>query len=204
MLTYIKILYQKLSCIVDKIRWKSDVDFATWFDNKALSIDVEDGNMYQPSFNNINKIFNKLEIHSNDKIIDIGCGKGKAMAIMAKYPFESVDGFDLSEKMVCIANNNFSKINLKHCHAFKADANTFSDYREYKFIYMFNAVPLRVLKNVVDNMIESFDIGVPYFFVYLNPVYNKLFLDRGFDIVFTKNNIIKWKRINVYKYIKNQ
>ena len=202
MLKFAKDLYQKISNFVDRIYWKTEVDFSRWADNEELSIDVEKGNQYQPSFNNISKVLKKIQINKNDCIIDIGCGKGKAMAVMRKYPFESVAGFDLSDEMVRVANSNFAKLKLENCKAFNADAYTYSDYSKYKYIYMFNAVPLEVFKKTIDNIILDKMIGNSFYFIYLNPMYHSLMLERGFKIVFVQNSIINWKKIIVYKFTK--
>jgi len=60
-------------------------------------------NHYSPSSNGLLHILKKIDIQETDKIIDIGCGKGKAMYMMSKFSFSRIDGYDISEELCEIA-----------------------------------------------------------------------------------------------------
>ena len=83
-------LYQMLESIVD-IVFRKKSDFSTWVIPKEIAENEEKGNKYQPSTDSLKKVLKKLKITQEDSIIDIGCGKGKALYIMSKFPFDKIE-----------------------------------------------------------------------------------------------------------------
>ncbi len=50
------------------------------------------------------------KITSQDSILDAGCGKGKMLYYLSKFPFKKVCGLEYSPKLVKIARQNMRKI----------------------------------------------------------------------------------------------
>ena len=59
------------------------------------------------------KVLKDLKISKNDKILDIGCGKGYALYLMHQFNFKNIDGIELSKKLSDIAKKNFMIIKKK-------------------------------------------------------------------------------------------
>jgi len=59
-------------------------------------------------------VLNDLKINKNDKILDIGCGKGYALNVMHQFNFKSIDGVELSKALSDIAKKNFIILKKKN------------------------------------------------------------------------------------------
>lgn len=199
----ITFLWQEAAKVNDKL-FRKGGEFSKWESNDSLGFSEQLGNKYQPSSDRIIKVFNKLNIKPTDSIIDIGCGKGKAMFLMSKFPFMRIDGYDLSDRMVSIANENFIRIGKGNiCKAFYADAANYKDYSKYNYFYAFNPVPENVFHLLLTNIENSIEICPrEAFFVYLNPVYDKYFESNGkWERIIEDKGILKWDDVYVYKFV---
>lgn len=85
-------------------------DFGTWVEQDEAGFTQDKGNRYQPSNGALRSVLAKQHITTEDRILDIGCGKGRAMAIMSKFPFAEVVGIEISESLEKIANQNLKKL----------------------------------------------------------------------------------------------
>lgn len=167
---------------------RGGLDFSKWKSNDELGIISEKGNQYQHSTDSLRKVLKKLPISCGDAIIDIGCGKGKALWLMSNYEFRRIDGFDLSQEMVDIANANFNKINDDRLNAFWADAESFDDYEEYNYFYLANSVPDKVYEKMIE-MIQSSIKRKPrdYYFICMNSYYEDvLYKKTDFRLLFSR------------------
>ena len=77
------------------------------------------------------------------------------MYLMERFPFRKIGGYDLSEELVQIANQNFQKLGISRCHAIQADAMAYEDYDEYNYFYIFNAFPQEVFERMMNRVLES-------------------------------------------------
>ncbi|MBR1641473.1 MAG: class I SAM-dependent methyltransferase [Butyrivibrio sp.] len=198
---FLTIAWQKCAGVRDKIAYKG-ADFASWKTQEELGFEEKSGNKYQPSSGIIKKAFKELNITDNDAVIDIGCGKGAAMYMMSLFPFKKVDGYDLSQEMVNIANDNFKKLGTAdRCHAFRADASQYKDYFSYNYFYAFNPVPEEVFKELVANIVNNInDCPRNCTFVYLNPVYDEWIQNNTpFKLASKTKGIVNWNDVYVYK-----
>ena len=194
-------IWQQASRINDCL-FRKGGDFAFWKSQEDMGFSSEQGNQYQPSSSIIKSAFKKLPIGPEDVILDIGCGKGRAMYMMSAFPFGRIEGYDLSGEMVEIANANFTKLGLDdRCHAFIADADTYEDYDRFNYFYAFNPVPEKVFKNLMDHISESIRKNPRTCrFIYLNPMYDTYILDHtDFKKVFQKQGLLEWDRVFVYE-----
>lgn len=125
-------------------------------------------------------LLNKLPITSNDAVLDMGSGKGGAMATMAKYPFSAVDGVEISAELCDAAQKNITKLNLQQCHVFHADATKFTDLDKYTYLFFFNPFPEVVLQQVLANLDESLRRAPRTVrLVYSNPLHEKAIAAAG-------------------------
>lgn len=82
------------------------------------STDEFQGDVYSEGLNNqfevAKNIIASLNLESNDKILDIGCGDGKASAELAfLLPNGEVLGIDISYSMIDFVQKNYATSNLQ-------------------------------------------------------------------------------------------
>ena len=176
-------------------------DFGTWMDQEEAGFCQEQGNKYQPCNGALNRVIRDLKIRPQDRILDIGCGKGRAMAIMRRYPFEEVAGIDLSLKLVEIANLNFRRLGLDNCAACQADAAEYEDWDRFNYFYLFNSLPEPVFRRAMARLCASLRRHPRRcVLIYLNPVCH-LFLTKQtpFRLVRTYASWCSWFEYRVYE-----
>lgn len=164
-------VWQLFTCFQDKVLYKG-ADFGSFVRWRDLAWDKNHGNEYKPSIvSNLRRVLNQLPISSNDKVLDIGCGKGKVMYVLSLYPFSAVHGYDLSKELVEIANANFKLLHVgDKCLAFQADAMNYAKYDGYNYFYFFNSVPKDVFIVMIGNLEESLKRHPrKVFFLYMHP-----------------------------------
>lgn len=99
----------------------------------------------------------KKKLNAGISVLDVGCGRGKAILKMAElFPKSSFKGLDLSEEAISWAKNEAEKRGLENIKFEIRDASDFDQTAEpeaYDFVTTFDAVhdqakPLAVLKGI--------------------------------------------------------
>ena len=122
-------------------------------------------------------LLNQLEIKEADAVLDLGSGKGGAMATLARYPFQAVHGVEISSELVEAARKNLAKLKLSQCAVYHADATTFTDLDDYTYLFMFNPFPEVVLGHVLANLEDSLRRRPRTVrLVYSNPLHDEMIL----------------------------
>ena len=197
----IKKIWQIMGRINDRI-FRGGADFSSWMSREEIGISDSEGSQYQPSSDLLFFVLKRLKPGNKDCIIDIGCGKGRAMWIMSKFDFKKISGYDISKELVVIANENFKKLNLHNCVAVDGDASTYSLYDEYNYFYISNPVPETLFRKMLNLIYESLERRPRRaIMIYMNPVCNEVIMNDGkFMLSFSQKHFIKWYRFNVYVY----
>lgn len=148
------------------------VDFSLRASPEQLGFDPEQVYCYTPSGDRfLRRLLKDFNINAQDKIIDIGCGKGSAMREMAKFPFSEVHGIELSTELADIARSNFSTLNLPQVKVSNCDATEFAEFHRFNVVYLFNPFPVSVLNNVLKQVNASLDSHPrELLIIYLNPI----------------------------------
>ena len=178
-------------------------DFSRWATQEELGFAESAGNQYQPSDGGLKKLLKKFHITPKDAIIDIGCGKGKAMYLMSRYPFGAVRGYDLSEALTRTANDNFHRLGIEdRCQAFQADALEFQDYDEYNYFYLFNPFPEEVFRVMIGHLMDSLKRkSRSCTMIYLHPVCHEYIIQNTpFKLTWKKKSWIDWFDYYCYSY----
>lgn len=195
--------YQVLGDLTNKI-FRKGADFSYWMSQEDAGFKQEQGGRYQPSPSwMIRRAFQRFDIKPSDQVIDIGCGKGWAMYCMSSLPFSAVRGIDLSEKLVTIANHNFSLLNASKCNSICADSTQFDGYDAYNYIYMFNPFPETIMEGCMKKIEESL-IRKPrkVTIVYAHPVcHDYITKHTRFQFIGSKKFLVDWFDVNYYEYI---
>jgi len=161
-------------------------------DNTIVYRSSPSGNKY------LKKVLDKMKISKDDKILDIGAGKGSAMVLMKEYPFSQVDGIELSTKITAIAKKNFKILKLKDINIYNENAITFSKYNEYTIFYMYNPFPSIVMKKVLNqiiNVLKEKESSVKI--IYFNPECHEDIIATGYFFEIDKYSA-DGKRIYIY------
>lgn len=151
---------------------------------EELKLNAHDSRMYYASSPSIISVLRKLKIQPEDSIVDIGCGKGRAMYYMHKFPFKSIGGVEISPSLTSICINNFKKLNYTNCFVYNVDACQFKEYDSYNYIYFYNPFSGQILEQCMKNIQESLlrnprKIKI----IYHNPVYDSVVQDHSFHLV---------------------
>jgi SAM-dependent methyltransferase len=139
-------------------------------------------------------VLNDLKINKNDKILDIGCGKGYALNVMHQFNFKSIDGVELSKALSDIAKKNFI-ILKKKTKIYNINALNFEYYGNYNFFYMFNPFSKNIMK-VVLNKITKKNYKKKIYVIYNNPTCHEILKQNFFLIKKYKD---KWNN-GIYLY----
>ena len=133
------------------------------------------------------KVLKKLNITSNDRILDIGCGKGLCLYYSSMFDFERIDGIEYSKKLTQIAKHNARLLNDRRIHIYNCDARNFKHYEEYNYFFINNPFSSEIMEQVVLAMIDSIKrrrrkITVLYQFPFSLDVFEKY----NFEIIYDK------------------
>lgn len=91
---------------------------------------------------------------SGIKVLDVGCGSGRAINLMAKtFPQSQFFGYDFSHEAIENAKNEAIKLNLNNVQFEKQDVAKFSKDKHFDLITAFDAIhdqakPDKVLENI--------------------------------------------------------
>ncbi len=132
----------------------------------------------------LRRFLGTLPLKATDSIIDLGCGKGGALITMARFPFQRVDGLDISPLMVDIARRNLQRMRLRKCTVYCADAAQFTALEPYAYVYMFHPFPASVVEAVMANLRRSLEAHPrPLTVIYNNPYHHSSVVEGGFEVV---------------------
>jgi len=94
------------------------------------------------------------KMNSGIKVLDVGCGSGRAINLMAKtYPKSQFTGYDLSEEGISNAGKEANELGLKNTSFKRKDVSQFNKDGWFDLITAFDAIhdqaePDRVLENI--------------------------------------------------------
>jgi SAM-dependent methyltransferase len=180
----------------------SGLDFNSIIEPERVGLNPQLAFASVPSgFPHLKIVLNDLGIKSSDSIIDIGCGKGSAMRTFLSYPFNRVDGIELSAEISNIAINNFNILKAKNVNVYCGDASKFEALDDYNYIYFYNPFPASVMKLVMKNVVASLERkNRPLKIIYDNPTCNQEIMETGlFQITGEYLDVVK-NYIYVYFY----
>ena len=190
---FLRWFYYLLYKVSDKVR---GVDFSAL---ESSMIDSAHGVHYTPSVSKgVKIILRKLNITENDSIIDIGCGKGKAISLFSKFPFSKNDGVEISDELVKIATKNNLKLKIDNSDIFCANAIEFEKYADYNYFYIFNSLPPELFEKVFLKINNS-NTGTIKYIITLNPIYRTIILKNDhFILLHTYKSFFKGFDVDCY------
>ncbi|HXB28338.1 MAG TPA: class I SAM-dependent methyltransferase [Puia sp.] len=159
-------------------------------DNLPGAVSVEDRkhfSMYEPlNYYTSSRLFNYLQpADFTTTFLDVGCGKGRLLAMGAAYGFSDIIGIDFSKKLCDDAANVCNGIKTKYpdvsitieC----ADARHYRIPETVGVLFLFNPFDEVVMHEFIKKVSESLDRkNRPLKILYANPQCKQQWLDAGF------------------------
>jgi SAM-dependent methyltransferase len=160
-------------------------------DNLSGAVSVEDRehvSKYEPlNYYTSSRLFNYLQpTDFNTTFLDVGCGKGRLLAMGAAYGFSNIIGIDFSKKLCDIATNVCRGIKTKYPHiSFTiqcVDARHYCIPETVGVIFLFNPFDAVVMEEFIKKVSESlYRKNRPLKILYANPQCKQQWLDAGFN-----------------------
>lgn len=117
----------------------------------------------------------KIRITESDVIVDVGCGKGRAILWMLKhYKVKRIFGIELNDEVAEQTSKRFEKFN--NVTIIKGDAIE-NIPLEGSIFYLYNPFVGSVMKNFKNQLEELFYLKKTITIVYHNPIYFQVFLN---------------------------
>ncbi len=157
------------------------LDFSRVVTPDQVDLDVSVASRSSPSGDEyLRRVIAELDVGVNDRILDIGCGKGSAMRCFLETCASVVDGIELSPELAAIAEKNFRRLGETRSRIFVGDACSFDGYGDYTILYMYNPFPALVMENVLSLIRHA---GAEVVLIYNNPVCHDNVVDAGFTLL---------------------
>lgn len=132
------------------------LDFLGVIKVEDLQLNPEIVSKGSPSGNSyLKNVLKNIGINKKDSILDIGSAKGSALKTMLDFPFQNIDGIEISSKLAEISAKNFQKLKTNKVKIFNQDACHFKHYNNYKYFYLYNPFPKKYFKKVIAKMDEQ-------------------------------------------------
>ena len=151
-------LYQRVK--VELIERRYGIHTRGWIGSGTFT---EDPNCfdYDPiDYETIQEAFSTLKLEDGKSVLlDYGCGKGRILAVAARYPFQRVLGIELSKYLCDLAEGNLKSMRLpKRCTSLQiinADARSYTVPSDVDVIFLFNPFAGEIMSAVVQKVEQS-------------------------------------------------
>ena len=159
-------------------------------DNLWGAVSAEDRmhvSIYEPlNYYTSSMLFNFLQpADFTSTLLDVGCGKGRLLAMGAAYGFSDIIGIDISKKLCDTANQVCRGIKTRYPGI--SISIECSDARHYRIpdavgvIFLFNPFDSVVMEKFIQKVFESLERkNRPLKILYANPQCKQQWLDAGF------------------------
>ena len=136
----------------------------------------------QPSI--VRAVLAKLPVHEQYTFVDIGCGKGRPLAVASEFLFQRIVGIEIAPALAAVARSNAQILASRHPNRRPveielADATTPTPFGARVVYFMYHAFSETLLARLVESIELQLQQGLQHaFFVYYNPVHAEV-LDRS-------------------------
>ena len=126
---------------------------------------------------------------AGNNILDVGCGKGRVLAVAAHYDFKKITGVEFAKELCEEARINIAPVQQKFpgkiFNVINENAVNYKIENDTDVFFFFNPFDEIVMLDVVKNILGSIkDNPREIYVVYLNPVHKEIFLSAGFEQIF--------------------
>lgn len=107
-------------------------------------------------------LLDRYELSSDDHIVDVGCGKGRALFYLAKQTGCFATGIEFNENVFEFLQENYNQFGYVHEEAVniqivQQSAETFRFSPDQSVIYFFNPFSTKIFKAVIEHLLQSID-----------------------------------------------
>lgn len=125
------------------------------------------------------------KMNAPDGFIDMGSGKGRAMAVAAYYGFTKIRGIDFAEELCAEARDNCAQITAAFpgtdWQVIHGNAADYTPPKDLHVFFFFNPFKMPVMKQALHHIARSTAASPRRIFVvYVNPQLKSLFDDAGY------------------------
>jgi SAM-dependent methyltransferase len=152
--------------------------------------ELQHASMYEPvNYYTSTWLLDHLEPEEKDTaFIDVGCGKGRVLAIAAAYGFKQIIGIDFSPKLYGCAVKTAEALEARYLQTKVdiacADARHYELPEEVGVIFLFNPFDEVIMTDFIEQvMVSLLKRPRPLKVLYANPQCKQLWLDAGFKEV---------------------
>lgn len=138
----------------------------------------------------LENIFNYLEeINEPKNFLDVGCGKGRVLAVAAHYHFNKITGIEFAKELCDEARKNITPVQLKFpekiLNVIHTNAVNYAIEDDTNVFFFFNPFDETIMLPVVKNIRDSLKRNErEIYVVYINPVHKEIFLSAGFEQIY--------------------
>jgi SAM-dependent methyltransferase len=168
-------------------------------------IDITHSTIYMPvNYYMVEKMMEEIRKDSPGEVfLDIGCGKGRAMALAAYHGFRKITGIDISEKFCAEARKNLEPLRALFpgvsFHILLQDAFYYEIPTDVSVIFIFNPFDEVIMSGVVKNILQSQEENPRRIsIIYINPLYENLFTENGF-VKTRSHEKLKWLQAAIFE-----
>jgi SAM-dependent methyltransferase len=133
----------------------------------------------------LEKLFEKLyQNYPEYTLVDVGCGKGRAMFVAERKGFKQLYGFDIDPELIALAKSNIT------CYKWKQTGSTFqievkdalkAEIPQIPCIYyLFNPFSDKILMPFIQRIKQ--ETKSPFLVVYLNPKFENCLKESGLSL----------------------
>lgn len=163
--------------------------------------------LYEPvNYYSLTTLFDHLKTPDvKTTLLDVGCGRGRVLAVGAAYGFRDMIGIDFSERLCEQAREVMEGV--KELYPGLTVTITCADARDYDIpdtvgvVFLFNPFDDLVMESFIDKIFESlYRRERPIKVLYANPQFKELWLNAGFKETgsflrkkYLKGSVLEWK-----------
>lgn len=144
----------------------------------VVSENLANGIRYEPTrAQPLMAILRSLNLPGDAALIDIGCGKGRAMIVALEAGITRVDGIDYSQNLCAIAMQNLQRYREVtgrefDCNIETCDATDAVITPEHTVLFMFNPFAATVMEKVLDRVDVSLGLAPrDFWLIYHHPLW---------------------------------
>lgn len=192
-----------LFIIFHEIRGEKKYGLNTSFPLELARLSIRNGNISRSSryeavnFYILESLLQRItEIGENRSFTDLGCGKGRAMAVAAYYGFTTIRGVDFAVELCKTAEENMRNITrLFPSVQYKVICENVLNYRietNESVFFMFNPFDDTTIRNFLKKVEDSVEHHPrTVYFLYASPKHIEVFFEFEYEPVYRKRKL-KW------------
>jgi SAM-dependent methyltransferase len=141
--------------------WRLGLDLDQYVETAWSAPEASEYNGYEATpWASFNKAMRRIALRPEGEVfVDVGCGKGKVLAMAARQPFRKVIGVELSPKLADEARANLErlapKLRCRDVEVVTADASAWEFPDDVTVAFFFNPFVGSLLAQVCDNLERS-------------------------------------------------